>query len=215
MALLGGGVRGDAAGRQLRQAGMQDLRLIESAGDFGGTWYWNRYPGAACDIESYIYLPRLRKSATSRREKYSRAPEILEHSRTLRGTSASRARLSADRGDGSALGRCGVPLVDRHEPRRSHAGALRRDGERSAAPAEASGHPGGGDVHRPRLPHEPLGLRLYRRLERRQPDRPERQGGRRHRHRSDGRTMRAAPGGGGEAPLRLPAHAIVDRCARQ
>ncbi|MEH6695617.1 MAG: NAD(P)/FAD-dependent oxidoreductase, partial [Hyphomonas sp.] len=52
-------------------------------GDFGGTWYWNRYPGAACDIESYIYLPLLEETGYMPVEKYSKAPEILAHSRRI------------------------------------------------------------------------------------------------------------------------------------
>jgi cation diffusion facilitator CzcD-associated flavoprotein CzcO len=47
------------AGARLRQAGVEDIRIIDPAADFGGTWYWNRYPGIACDIESYTYLPLL------------------------------------------------------------------------------------------------------------------------------------------------------------
>src|SRR5580693_1198902 len=52
--IVGGGFGGLLAGARLREAGVKDLRLIEKGGDFGGTWYWNRYPGAACDVESYV-----------------------------------------------------------------------------------------------------------------------------------------------------------------
>ncbi|MDE0272804.1 MAG: NAD(P)-binding protein, partial [Gammaproteobacteria bacterium] len=52
--IIGGGFGGLLAGARLREAGVEDLRIIEKGGDFGGTWYWNRYPGAQCDIESYI-----------------------------------------------------------------------------------------------------------------------------------------------------------------
>ena len=57
--VIGGGFGGLLAGARLREAGIGNLRIIEKAGDFGGTWYWNRYPGVACDIESYVYLPLL------------------------------------------------------------------------------------------------------------------------------------------------------------
>jgi len=57
--VVGGGFGGLLAGARLKEAGLTDIRIIEKGGDFGGTWYWNRYPGAACDIESYIYLPLL------------------------------------------------------------------------------------------------------------------------------------------------------------
>jgi cation diffusion facilitator CzcD-associated flavoprotein CzcO len=57
--------------------------VVESAGDFGGTWYWNRYPGAMCDVESYCYLPLLEELNYVPKHKYSFAPEILEHSRAI------------------------------------------------------------------------------------------------------------------------------------
>ena len=57
--VIGGGWVGMMTAARLIQAGVGDVRIIESAGDFGGTWYWNRYPGAQCDIESYSYLPLL------------------------------------------------------------------------------------------------------------------------------------------------------------
>jgi len=81
--VIGGGFGGLLAGARLREAGVQDIRVIEKGGDFGGTWYWNRYPGAACDIESYIYLPLLEEVGYMPVEKYSRAPEILTHSRAI------------------------------------------------------------------------------------------------------------------------------------
>jgi len=57
--------------------------VIEKGGDFGGTWYWNRYPGAACDIESYIYLPLLEELDYVPKEKYSQAPEIFAHAKAI------------------------------------------------------------------------------------------------------------------------------------
>src|SRR5262245_12132159 len=76
--IVGGGFGGLLAGARLREAGVNDLRIIEKGGDFGGTWYWNRYPGAQCDVESYIYLPLLEEVGYVPVEKYSRATEILE-----------------------------------------------------------------------------------------------------------------------------------------
>ena len=81
--VVGGGFGGLLAGARLREAGVQDIRIIEKGGDFGGTWYWNRYPGAACDVESYVYLPLLEEIGYVPVEKYSRAPEILAHSRAI------------------------------------------------------------------------------------------------------------------------------------
>ena len=81
--VVGGGFGGQLAAARLRESGVDDIRIIEKGGDFGGTWYWNRYPGAACDIESYIYLPLLEEVGYLPVEKYSRAPEILRHSRAI------------------------------------------------------------------------------------------------------------------------------------
>src|SRR5262245_3346909 len=81
--VIGGGFGGLLAGARLRQAGFQDIRLIEKGGDFGGTWYWNRYPGAMCDVESYIYLPLLEEVGYVPKEKYTHAPEILKHSAAI------------------------------------------------------------------------------------------------------------------------------------
>ena len=81
--IIGGGFGGLLAGARLREAGVQDIRIIEKGGDFGGTWYWNRYPGAMCDVESYIYLPLLEEVGYIPKEKYTHAPEILEHSKNI------------------------------------------------------------------------------------------------------------------------------------
>lgn len=83
VAIIGGGFGGLLAGAKMQKAGVQDIRIIEKAGDFGGTWYWNRYPGAQCDIESYVYLPLLEEVGYMPKEKYSYAPEILEHAKRI------------------------------------------------------------------------------------------------------------------------------------
>ena len=81
--IIGGGFGGLLAGARLREAGFDDLCLVEKGGDVGGTWYWNRYPGAMCDVESYIYLPLLEEIGYLPKEKYSHAPEILAHSQAI------------------------------------------------------------------------------------------------------------------------------------
>jgi cation diffusion facilitator CzcD-associated flavoprotein CzcO len=82
-AIIGGGFGGLMMGARLREAGYKSIRMVENAGDFGGTWYWNRYPGAMCDVESYCYLPLLEELGYMPKHKYSFAPEILEHSRNI------------------------------------------------------------------------------------------------------------------------------------
>jgi len=83
VAIIGGGFGGLLAGAWLRKAGFEDIRVIDKAGDFGGTWYWNRYPGAQCDVESYIYLPMLEELGYVPKLKYSYGPEILDHARAI------------------------------------------------------------------------------------------------------------------------------------
>ncbi|MEZ5232400.1 MAG: NAD(P)/FAD-dependent oxidoreductase [Acidimicrobiales bacterium] len=71
-------------GARLREAGYTSIRLVEKAGDVGGTWYWNRYPEAACDVESYVYLPLLEEMGNIMPStKYPFAPEIFEHSKRI------------------------------------------------------------------------------------------------------------------------------------
>jgi cyclohexanone monooxygenase len=81
--VMGGGFAGLSAAARLIEAGFENLRIIEDAADFGGTWYWNRYPGAQCDIDSYCYLPLLEETGYMPVEKYSYAPEIFEHSQRI------------------------------------------------------------------------------------------------------------------------------------
>jgi hypothetical protein len=81
--VIGGGFGGLMAAARLREAGLERIRIVEKGGDFGGTWYWNRYPGAQCDIESYIYLPLLEETGYIPKEKYSFAAEIRAHARRI------------------------------------------------------------------------------------------------------------------------------------
>ncbi len=79
VAFIGGGFAGLVTGARLKEAGIDDVRIIDKGGDFGGTWYWNRYPGAQCDTASFVYMPLLEETGHMPTEKYAHAPEILEH----------------------------------------------------------------------------------------------------------------------------------------
>ncbi|WP_174300369.1 NAD(P)/FAD-dependent oxidoreductase [Caulobacter sp. S45] len=81
--VVGGGFGGLLTAARLRDAGVEHIRIVESGSDFGGTWYWNRYPNAACDIESYIYFPLLEETGYMPVERYSKAPEIRAHCRRI------------------------------------------------------------------------------------------------------------------------------------
>jgi len=81
--IIGGGFGGLVTAARLKEAGFSDLRVLEHGGDFGGTWYWNRYPGAACDTEAPIYLPLCEEVGYVPSHKFAYQPEILEHARRI------------------------------------------------------------------------------------------------------------------------------------
>jgi cation diffusion facilitator CzcD-associated flavoprotein CzcO len=79
VAFIGGGFAGLLTGARLAEAGITDVRIVEKGGGFGGTWYWNRYPGAQCDTASFVYMPLLEETGHMPTEKYAHGPEILAH----------------------------------------------------------------------------------------------------------------------------------------
>ena len=83
VAILGGGFSGMLAAARLAEHGVEAFRIIEAGADFGGTWYWNRYPGAQCDTDAYCYLPLLEELGYMPNEKYAYAEEIFEHSQRI------------------------------------------------------------------------------------------------------------------------------------
>jgi len=83
IAVIGAGFGGLLLGAELRKAGFESIRFIDRAGDFGGVWYWNRYPGAACDTEALIYLPMLEELGVLPRRKYASGPEIHAHCKLI------------------------------------------------------------------------------------------------------------------------------------
>jgi NAD(P)-binding Rossmann-like domain len=102
----GGGFGGMLAAVRLQEAGITNFRIVEKAGDFGGTWYWNRYPGAQCDVEGYLYLP------LAGRDRLHPEGEVLLRARDLRPRPTDwqtfqslRKGLLPDEDQGSALGR--------------------------------------------------------------------------------------------------------------
>ncbi|MFE3826880.1 flavin-containing monooxygenase [Streptomyces sp. NPDC059092] len=92
VAVLGGGFGGILAGAHMRRQGLERVRIVEKGGDFGGTWYWNRYPGIHCDIESHVYLPMLDETGYVPEWKYAPGEEIRRHAVRI----ASKFDLYAD-----------------------------------------------------------------------------------------------------------------------
>ena len=198
VACIGGGFAGLATGAALVQAGVDDVRIVEKGGDVGGAWYWNRYPGAMCDTAAMIYLPLLEETGHRPSQKYTKAPEILEHCQRIAAPlRALRQRLLLDGGDGAALGRRRGALDHPHRPRRRDARQVRHRRPRAAAPTEAARHPRHRELRRAHVPHQPVGLRLHRRRPQRRPHgEARRQARRHHRHRRHRGAVHPAPGPG-------------------
>jgi cation diffusion facilitator CzcD-associated flavoprotein CzcO len=90
--IVGGGIAGVLAGANLRKAGIQRIRIVDLAGGIGGTWYWNRYPGVMCDVESYIYIPMLEEFDYIPTQRYAFGEEIRGHLQAI----ADRYELETD-----------------------------------------------------------------------------------------------------------------------
>lgn len=83
VAVLGSGWSGILAGYHLRKAGISNFRNIDHAGDFGGVWYWNRYPGLSCDNDAYCYLPLLEEMGFMPSKKFTDGFEIREYAQSI------------------------------------------------------------------------------------------------------------------------------------
>ena len=104
--VVGAGMAGILAGTELRKRGIERIRMIDEAGGVGGTWYWNRYPGIMCDVESYIYIPMLEEFGYMPTHRYASGGEILAHLERI----AEKYRLTDD-----ALFHTGVTRAEWHE----------------------------------------------------------------------------------------------------
>ena len=83
VALIGAGFGSILTAAELTKRGVEDFLLIDRAADFGGVWYWNRYPGVACDVDSYIYLPMLEEVEYMPTQKYVSGQEIFEYAKNM------------------------------------------------------------------------------------------------------------------------------------
>jgi cation diffusion facilitator CzcD-associated flavoprotein CzcO len=80
---IGGGFSALLTSARLREVGVESIRIVERASDVGGTWYWNRYPGVACDVVSYDYLPLLDELDYVPKDHYAGGPEIFAHCQAI------------------------------------------------------------------------------------------------------------------------------------
>ena len=216
-AFIGGGFAGLATAARLSEAGIKDVRIVEKGGDFGGTWYWNRYPGAQCDTASMVYMPLLEETGYMPSEKYAHAPEILAHCQ----------RIGKQFGlYDNALFHTEVVSLDWDE---ANARWNIRTNRGDAFTAQFVGM-GTGPLHVPKLPGiegiesfkghsfhtsrwdydytggDPSGALM---------EKLEGQARRHHRHRRHVRAVRAASRARLQGTVRVPAHAVLGRRPRQ
>ena len=126
--IVGGGIAGLLAGRRAaRKAGVERIRIVDQAGGMGGTWYWNRYPGVMCDVESYIYMPMLEELDYVPTDRYASGEEIRLHLQAIADRfDLVRRRPLPHRRDPGRVGRGRGPLAGPHRPgRRDHLPLLR------------------------------------------------------------------------------------------
>ncbi|MGK9220348.1 MULTISPECIES: flavin-containing monooxygenase [unclassified Microbacterium] len=81
--VVGAGFGGLLTASRLRAAGFDDIRLMDEAGDVGGTWYWNRYPGIHCDVEASVYMPLLEEIGSVPEWRYAPGDEIRRHAEAI------------------------------------------------------------------------------------------------------------------------------------
>jgi cation diffusion facilitator CzcD-associated flavoprotein CzcO len=81
--LIGAGLGGLQVAVAMRDLGVDSMRILDKAGDFGGVWYWNRYPGVQCDVDAYIYLPLLERTGYVPTHKYASGNEIRAYVQRL------------------------------------------------------------------------------------------------------------------------------------
>ena len=178
VAIIGAGFSGLMTAARLKERGITDFKVIEAGGDFGGTWYWNRYPGAPVR-HRILLLP-----AAARGNRVHAEGEVLLRAGDLRAYPAHRQLLRSlrphplpDPGERGPLARGRGPLADLHPAGRRHPSPFRDSGDRPRQPAQAAGHSRHQRVQGAHLPYLPLGLRLHRRRPHRRPDEARRTSG--------------------------------------
>jgi len=202
--VVGAGFGGLLLWHKLSAAGFTDVRFCEKGGDVGGTWYWNRYPGIACDVESYSYLPLLEEMGYIPSMKFASGFEILEYCQKMAQKFGFydyclfHTTVEATTWD-EASGRW-IVETDRGDKMRARFVIL-ANGILTTPKLANRRH---GEVPGRILPHLALGLQ----------HRSAREDGRHHRHGRDGCTGDPEARQGCRAALRVPAHAVLRRRAR-
>ena len=209
---IGGGFSALLTSARLRERGVESIRIVERGADVGGTWYWNRYPGIACDVVSYDYLPLLDEMQYVPSKHYAEGPEIFAHCQAiarrydLYELAVFQTTVTSTVWDEAE--RQWVVTTDRGD-RMTATFVICANG--TLAKPRLADHRRDGDVRGDVVPHVAVGLRVHGPG----PRAPPRQGRRHHRHGRQRRAGRPQPRRDGQGAVRLPAHAVVDRRARR
>ena len=135
---IGGGFSALLTAARLREKGVESIRIVERGGDVGGTWYWNRYPGAACDVSAYDYLPLLDELNYVPGSFFAKGPEIFGHCQAIaRKYDLYGSRGVSDHRHINHMGPGRETLAHRHRPRRHHVRSIRDLRQRHVVEAEA------------------------------------------------------------------------------
>ena len=162
VAILGAGWSGVMAAYRLKQAGVTTFRNIDLAGDFGGCWYWNRFPGLQCDNEAYCYIPLAEETGYMPTKKYVDGSEIYDHFKRIANQfglyegALFHTLVRALRWDEN-IKRWRLA----HQPRRRYPSAFRGDGLRSPEQTEVAGHSRDQELQGALVPHGTLGLCVH------------------------------------------------------
>ena len=211
VAFIGGGFSALLTSARLREQGVESIRIIERGADVGGTWYWNRYPGVACDVVSYDYLPLLDEMDYVPKDHYAKGPEILAHCQAI----ARKYNLY----DLAVFQTTVTSTTWDEEEQLWHLRTNRGDHMRAQFVICANGTlskpklakiDGLESFRGPLLSHFSMGLRLLRR----QAAEPRGQGGWHHRHRCNRRASHPRARRQRKRAVRLSAHALVHRHPR-
>ena len=160
---IGGGFSALLTSARLRERGVESIRIVERGADVGGTWYWNRYPGIACDVVSYDYLPLLDEMQYVPSKHYAEGPEIFAHCQAiarrydLYELAVFQTTVTSTVWDEAE--RHWVVTTDRGDRMTAHVRDLRQRHAGQAAPGDHRRH---GDVRGHVVPHVALGLRVHR-----------------------------------------------------
>ena len=216
MAVLGGGIAGLLAGAYLKKAGVDDVHVIEMAGDFGGVWYWNRFPGIQCDNDAYCYIPLLEELDFMPSKKFADGAEIFEHCRSIgKHFGLYDGAMFSTQVRDAALGRETSSAGGSPPTAATTSGPGSWSWRRAPTTGRSCPASRASRTSRARLPLGALGLRLHRRRRQRRAAQAGGQARRARRHRRDRHPAGSASRPRRQAAVRLSANPVVGGRARQ